>query len=175
MYDDRTVDVYFFFFWYSPFSCCKRFVVLVETPSTLALRWVPNLMVVIQITVVHWDKELGVWLLWMRSLCQMKRRMMMIDSALQAPPLLPKLWQKTIRSRITQSMISQYYVLVLEVYCALMTKSIPSKERKKFSFATSERLREDSEFPWGSKPQTFGFPSTMLYHWATVTLKGATL
>ena len=44
-------------------------------------------------------------------------------------------------------MISQYYVLVLEVYCALMTKSIPSKERKKFSFATSERLREDSESP----------------------------
>ena len=63
MYNDRTVDVYFFFILYSPFSCYKRFVVLVETPSTLALRWVLNLMVVIQITVVHWDKELGVWLL----------------------------------------------------------------------------------------------------------------
>ena len=30
--------------------------------------------------------------------------------------------------------------------------------------------RKNSEFPWGIEPQTFGFCTAMLYHWATETL-----
>ena len=30
--------------------------------------------------------------------------------------------------------------------------------------------RKNSEFPWGIEPQTFGFCTAMLYHWARETL-----
>ena len=43
--------------------------------------------------------------------------------------------------------------------------------RSKFWFwSCDERgTRKTSESPWGMEPQTFGFRSPMLYHWATET------
>ena len=36
-------------------------------------------------------------------------------------------------------------------------------------FLSCVRQRENSESPWGIKPQAFGFRAPMLYHWATET------
>ena len=50
-------------------------------------------------------------------------------------------------------------------------KSLIGEIRREFRLVMSVGQRKNSESPWEIEPQTIGFRASMLYHWATETLR----
>ena len=63
----------------------------------------------------------------------------------------------------------EFDIIRIKMTCLFWETGKKSKCRERFLFVLSRAWdrEKNSESPWGTEPQTFGYRAPMLYHWAT--------